>query len=102
MSGIDLIHNIKNKVEDISKLQLETKEKVQQIYEFSNTTKIRSNEVAKQSEEMAADVQNTLRQTNAIADAAKTQSDITVTLDDSFHMVDDISKNLLAISSQID
>lgn len=102
LSGIDLIHNVKNKAEDISKLQLETKEKAQQVYEFSNTTKIRSNEVAKQSEEMAADVQNTLRQTNAIADAAKTQSEISVTLDDSFHKVDDISKNLLAISSQID
>lgn len=102
LSGIDLIHNAKNKAEDISKLQVETKDKALQVYDYSNTTKTNSNEVASQAKEMEQGVQSTLSQTNEISEAARVQAEISATLDDSFHKVDEISKNLLEISSQID
>lgn len=102
VEGIEIISNAKKQAEDIQNLQGETKDKAQQVFEFSSTTKHHSRDVVSQAEAMALDVQNTLEQTNEISEAAKTQATVASTLEESFNKVDQISKSLVEISSQID
>lgn len=101
VEGIQIIHNVKQRAEEICNLQGQTKDKAKQVFECSNMTKQYSEEVASQAEAMAMDVQNTLNQTNEITEATKTQSTITSTVGADFQKVHEISKNLLAISSQM-
>jgi len=102
VAGIELIHNVKSKSEEIRQLQIETKEKAQQVYENSSTTKETSNKVANQANEMDTDVRHTLDQTNEISQAARIQLELSSVLCESFQKVDEISKSLLEISSQLE
>lgn len=102
MSGIEYIENAKEKAEGIGSLQAETKNKAQQVFEYSKDTRNHSNEVVHMADKMAAGVRNTLDQTNSISDAAKRQAELTSILNQSFHKVDEISKELLEISSSIE
>ncbi len=99
--GIQIIHNVKQRAEEIRNLQGETKDKAQQVFDCSNMTKQHSKEVATQAEAVAMDVKNTLTQTNEISEAAKIQSTVASSLEVSFRKIDEISKNLVEISSQM-
>ena len=102
VSGIGIIDNVKNKSEEISQLQSQTKEKAQEVYECSALTKKNSLKVSDKAKEMDRDVRSTLEQTSRITDAARVQAELSATLDESFKKVDEISENLLRISSQIE
>ena len=101
IKGIQIIHNVKQRAEEIRNLQGETKDKAQQVFDCSNMTKQHSKEVATQAEAVAMDVKNTLTQTNEISEAAKIQSTVASSLEVSFRKIDEISKNLVEISSQM-
>ena len=80
----------------------EKKEKAQEGYECSALTKKNSLKVSDKAKEMDRDVRSTLEQTSRITDAARVQAELSATLDESFKKVDEISENLLRISSQIE
>lgn len=101
VEGIEIISSAKQRAESISQLQSETKDKAKQVFDYSNTTKQHSAEVVSQAEFITNGVQNTLAQTAEISEAARIQADVACTLEESFNKVDEISKVLFEISSQM-
>lgn len=102
VEGMERISNAKQRADKICELQSETKDKAQQVYEGSNTTKLHSREVAAHADDMANDARHTLEQTHEISEAARTQATVAQTLEESFNKVDKIAKDLVAISSQVE
>ena len=100
VDGIRIINLAKDKAVGIGQLQLDTREKAKQVYDYSNVSKNHGNEVSAVAIALTEEVQSTLAQTNEISEAAKAQEEISYTLEDAFNKVDQISKDLLAISNQ--
>lgn len=97
--GIEIINSAKQHAEHIHDLQGETKDKAQQVFDYSKSTKQHAVDIVSQAEAITLEVQNTLVQTNEISDAARTQATVACTLEETFNKVDEISKSLFELSS---
>lgn len=97
--GIKQISGAKDEAEKLGSLQVESREMAEKISESSVDTKNYSQKVLQMIEEMHNLVQNSLKQADQIVQESKSQTVVTGEVENSFHQVSRISKDLLSIST---
>lgn len=107
VSNQENLNNIKDQIEKIyavceeagnlGKLQTESGEKAKMVAASSEDTVEHSGQVLKMVNEMQTLLENTLNQANQIVQESSLQKDVTKEVENSFHLVNDVSKSLLEI-----
>lgn len=72
-------------------------EKAQKVAASSEDTKVHGTQVLEMVKQMRELVENTLEQANQIVQESETQKGVASEVQDSFHQVNDVSKNLMEI-----
>ena len=91
--GIQKLHEVGKEAESLGRLQTESGEKARMVAASSDETVVL--DMVKQ---MQALLENTLNQANQIVQESETQKAVTGEVQNAFHQVDDVSRNLLEIS----
>lgn len=99
--GIEKLHEVGKEAESLGKLQTESGEKAKMVAASSEDTKAHGEQVLNMVKQMQELVENTLEQANQIVQESETQKKVTSQVQDSFHHVNDVSKNLLEISNLV-
>ena len=95
--GIGKLHEVEKEAESLGKLQMESGEKAQKVAASSEDTKVHGTQVLEMVKQMRELVENTLEQANQIVQESETQKGVASEVQDSFHQVNDVSKNLMEI-----
>lgn len=96
--GIEKLHEVGKEAESLGKLQTESGEKAKMVASSSEDTKAHGEQVLKMVKQMQELVENTLEQANQIVQESETQKGVTNEVQDSFHQVNDVSRDLMEIS----
>lgn len=96
--GIEKLHEVGKEAESLGKLQTESGEKAKMVASSSEDTKAHGEQVLKMVKQMQELVENTLEQANQIVQESETQKGVTSEVQDSFHQVNDVSRDLMEIS----
>ena len=99
--GIKKLREVVKEAESIGKLQTESGEKAKMVATSSEDTKAHGEQVLNMVKQMQELVENILEQANQIVQESETQKKVTGQVQDSFHQVNDVSKNLLEISKPV-
>lgn len=97
--GIEKLHTVGKEAENIGKLQTESGNMAKSVAVSSEDTVVHSNEVQSMVEKMQKLLENTLNQANQIVEETERQKEVTGEVETSFCQVNDVSKNLLTIST---
>ena len=95
------LREVVKEAESIGKLQTESGEKAKMVAGSSEDTKAHGEQVLNMVKQMQELVENTLEQANQIVQESEIQKKVTGQVQDSFHQVNDVSKNLLEISKPV-
>lgn len=76
---------------------MESGEKAQKVAASSEDTKVHGTQVLEMVKQMRELVKNTLEQANQIVQESEAQKGVASEVQDSFHQVNDVSKNLMEI-----
>ncbi|MGN0427891.1 MAG: methyl-accepting chemotaxis protein [Agathobacter sp.] len=96
--GIDKLNAVGEEAGNLGKLQTESQEKAKMVAVSSENTVEHSKQVLQMVNQMQNLLKNTLDRANQIVQESAAQLDATREVEDSFHQVNDVSKNLLQIS----
>lgn len=96
--GIKKLHAVGEEAGNLGKLQTESGEKAKMVAASSEDTVEHSKQVLQMVNQMQELLKNTLSRADQIVQESATQRDATREVEDSFHQVNDVSKNLLEIS----
>ncbi|MBQ2276224.1 MAG: methyl-accepting chemotaxis protein [Lachnospiraceae bacterium] len=95
--GIEKLHEVGKEAESLGKLQRESGEKAQKVAASSEDTKVHGTQVLEMVKQMRELVENTLEQANQIVQESEAQKGVASEVQDSFHQVNDVSKDLMEI-----
>lgn len=98
--GIQKMHEVEKEAEKLGELQLESGEKAEMVAASSEDTKKHGDQVLDMVKQMQELVANTLQQANQIVLESETQKGVTSEVQDTFHQVDDVSRDLLEMSKR--
>lgn len=96
--GIQKLHEVGKEAESLGRLQTESGEKARMVAASSDETVEHGRQVLDMVKQMQALLENTLNQANQIVQESETQKAVTGEVQNAFHQVDDVSRNLLEIS----
>ncbi|MGN0506907.1 MAG: methyl-accepting chemotaxis protein [Lachnospiraceae bacterium] len=96
--GIEKLHEVVKEAENLGRLQTESGEKAQKVADSSEDTVAHGKQVLTMITQMQELLENTVQQANKIVQESETQKGVTGEVEETFHQVDDVSKNLSAIS----
>ncbi len=96
--GIQKLHKVGKEAESLGRLQTESGEKARMVAASSDETVEHGRQVLDMVKQMQALLENTLNQANQIVQESETQKAVTGEVQNAFHQVDDVSRNLLEIS----
>ena len=96
--GIQKLHEVGKEAESLGRLQTESGEKARMVAASSDETVEHGRQVLDMVKQMQALLENTLNQANQIVQESETQKAVTGEVQNDFHQVDDVSRNLLEIS----
>ena len=96
--GIQKLHEVGKEAESLGRLQTESGEKARMVAASSDETVEHGRKVLDMVKQMQALLENTLNQANQIVQESETQKAVTGEVQNAFHQVDDVSRNLLEIS----
>lgn len=96
--GIQKMHAAENEAQNLGRLQAESSDKAHMVATSSENTVEHSEQVLEMIKQMQELIENTLNQANQIVQESETQKEVTGEVETSFHQVNDVSRNLLAIS----
>lgn len=97
--GIGQIYGAKEEAEKLGDLQSSSREMAEKVSESSVHTRDYSGQILQMADKMHSLVESSLNQADQIVQESKTQTNVTESVEDSFHQVSRVSKDLLAISS---
>ena len=95
--GITKLHAVGEEAENLGKLQAESGEKAQRVAASSEDTVEHGKQVLTMVTQMQELLENTLNQANQIVQNTEAQKSVTGEVEGTFHQVNDVSRNLLAI-----
>ena len=96
--GIEKLHAAEDEAQSLGKLQAESGDKARMVAASSEDTVEHSEQVLQMIKQMQELLENTLNQANQIVQESETQKGVTGEVETSFHQVNEVSRNLLAIS----
>lgn len=96
--GIEKLHAAEDEAQSLGKLQAESGDKARMVATSSEDTVEHSEQVLQMIKQMQELLENTLNQANQIVQESETQKGVTGEVETSFHQVNEVSRNLLAIS----
>lgn len=96
--GIEKLHEVTKEAENLGRLQTESGERAQKVAVSSEDTVAHSQQVLSMITQMQELLQNTVEQANQIVQESETQKGVAGEVEETFHLVDDVSKNLSEIS----
>ncbi|WP_167956108.1 methyl-accepting chemotaxis protein [Anaerosporobacter faecicola] len=99
--GIDKIDAARSRAEKLGELQEDTRKKTEKLLECSTSNKSHTENIVNMTNQMRELVHSSVEQTNSILEATKTQNMATEAMGDTFHQVEEISKDLLALSTNV-
>lgn len=96
--GIEKLHAAEDEAQSLGKLQAKSGDKARMVAASSEDTVEHSEQVLQMIKQMQELLENTLNQANQIVQESETQKGVTGEVETSFHQVNEVSRNLLAIS----
>lgn len=97
-AGIEKLRSVREEADKLGKLQIESGEKAQKVADSSDDTVEHSKQVLNMINQMQELLENTLEQASQIVQESERQQDVTKEVEESFHQVNAVSKNLSEIS----
>ncbi|WP_455714257.1 methyl-accepting chemotaxis protein [Anaerosporobacter sp.] len=99
--GIRKIELAQTRADELGKLQEDTKKTAEKLSDCSKTSKNHSDKVVDITNHMSELVHSSLDEINSIMEATKIQNNATESMEENFQKVEQISKDLLEISTEV-